>query len=145
MLVIGNYLNIFILLAIVLLTIYLIEKIPTEKRERSAVSIRMMQGAILAYGGFASFFTGYSITGFIFLMTLYLAFKSSKYKMLPLIGMIMLNYGKWFYTIGVYASIGMIYIVQYIPHEMKRTNKWFFYAFYPLHLLCFYLLLNFFL
>jgi hypothetical protein len=137
---IGNYLNIFILLALTLFIIYLIEKIPNEKIERTERSIKFMQGAIVLYGAFASLFTGYNIVGYIFILTLYLGFKNKKYNKVPLVSMSTMNYGNIMYTIGVFTSIGVLYLVKKIPYEAVRTNKWFFYIFYPTHLMVLFVL-----
>jgi len=129
--IIAEKINIFALLALVITVIYLSEKI--ESMDRKAIEKFITIFLLLFVSIVFSFFVDYGILGFLFLISIYLSFISYKYISVNLISTFFLNLGTYQYYTIIYYPV--IYIVSKINIGIPRVNKWFFYSFYPIHLL----------
>lgn len=146
------YLNIFFSFSCVLIAIVLIESIKEEK----VLLIILLLFCLLMIVATISYFTDYSIFGFLFSMVIYLFIKSMKIYLLVLsiiflyisnnianiehfiLGQIQLDY----FIIDsrkIITSLIIVYILIYILKNINlnfkiKINKFIYYVFYPLHL-----------
>lgn len=137
-LTIKDDLNVFFILALSLSSIWLIQSIAKEERRERDKYIAYMVITIL--GTLMSLSTSYGIIGFLFLLSLYLGFHFKKVCILSLVFLLLLNYGNIYYAIGALLVPLIIHFSDKINIEIPRRGKWFFYLFYPLHLLIIYAL-----
>ena len=81
----------------------------------------------------ASYFTGYFLFGVLVILYFYYAFESR----LSIVFLIMSAAALNFNIVSGLAAVESIFIIYYLhaPFKVKRLKGYYFYAFYPLHLL----------
>jgi hypothetical protein len=85
-------------------------------------------------GAVVALFTGFGLSGYLFLLLLYIAFLHPRYFFLPLVALGLLYPDSLVFFLGTYSSVGILYLMQKLSPPVPRISKWFFYLFYPLHL-----------
>ena len=133
--IVSPALNIFVLLALALSSIYLIE---STKGAGSNRAIESMTGfVIVSLALVFSFFINYGVFGFALLMFMYLSFTKSEYAFFVFASIALMNFSM---THVSYVFCGFLFypIICFsgqLDLKMKRMNPLFFYMFYPVHLL----------
>ena len=136
MLTVSSELNIFVLLATTLSIVYAFLEVNGSNRPKSVKYFAY--GFLLFFGGIASLLSGYGFVGFYFLVSIYFAFKNFYFGLIALALLFVMNSGSMAFEVGALVSIFMLFMMRDFDIRVPRTNKWFFYAFYPLHLLLIY-------
>jgi hypothetical protein len=126
-------LNVFVLLALTLTSLYGLERATRDNRLQNAGKVAV-GGSVIVFFSILSFVAEYSLPGYLFLLLLYLAFTNNRYMMLPIAGIVWMNLGRIDYQIGAMISVVDVWIAMHYPIQLPRTSRWFFYAFYPMHL-----------
>jgi len=134
-LAIGDRMNIFALLSMSLFSIYIIEYIwrdpeKTKSIKYAVISMLIFLGAILSTAG------EYPLFGYIFILSLYGAFMGNSYAApVAAISLILTVAGEPVHMVAIllvpFVFIALLLFETVIP----RMNKWFFYLYYPGHLL----------
>lgn len=119
--------NVFFTLALGLLLLIMLVK-QTSSLKRALISV-----AILLLSEFLR--TDYSSVGILIILGFYM-FRQSKKAQIGMVALLMLLYTG---GLQIYAMLGLIPIAFH-NGEQGRKMKWFFYAFYPVHLLVLYVI-----
>ena len=128
-------LNIFVLLALALSSIYLIE---STKDAGSNCAIESMTGFVIVSLALAlSLFINYGVFGFALLMFMYLSFTKSEYAFFVFLSIALMNFSLTHvsYVFCGFLFYPIIYFSGQLDLKIKRMKPLFFYAFYPAHLL----------
>lgn len=131
--IIAEKLNIFVMFALILSLLYFFEKI--ENMDRNNLEKFFSEFILMFFIIIFSYFIDYGPIGFVFLLSLYLSFKSYKYIYLNIFSLFFLNSFPMTFIGLLYIPI--VYVSKYIQIKVKRINKWFFYSFYPVHIFIF--------
>ena len=133
--IVSPALNIFVLLALALSSIYLIE---STKGAGSNRAIESMTGFVIVSLALAlSFFINYGVFGFALLMFMYLSFTKSEYAFFVFLSIVLMNFSLTHvsYVFCGFLFYPIIYFSSQLDLKIKRIKPLFFYAFYPAHLL----------
>ena len=133
--IVSPALNIFVLLALALSSIYLIE---STKGAGSNRAIESMTGfVIVSLALVFSFFINYGVFGFALLMFMYLSFAKSEYVFFVFLSIALMNFSLAHvsYVFCGFLFYPIIYFSGQLDLKIKRMKPLFFYAFYPAHLL----------
>ena len=128
-------LNIFVLLALALSSIYLIE---STKGAGSNRAIESMTGFVTVSLALAlSLFINYGIFGLALLLFMYLSFQKSDYAFFVFLSIVLMNFSLTHvsYVFCGFLFYPIIYFAGQLDLKIKRMKPLFFYAFYPAHLL----------
>lgn len=128
-------LNIFVLLALALSSIYMIE---STKGAGSNRAIESMTGFVIISLALAlSFFINYGVFGFALLMFMYLSFTKCGYTFFVFLSIALMNFSLTHvsYVFSGFLFYPIIYFSGQLDPNIKRMNPLFFYTFYPVHLL----------
>ena len=128
-------LNIFVLLALALSSIYLIEN---TKGAGSKRAIEFMTGFVTVSLALAlSLFINYGIFGLALLLFMYLSFQKSDYAFFVFLSIVLMNFSLTHvsYVFCGFLFYPIIYFAGQLDLKIKRMKPLFFYAFYPAHLL----------
>ena len=133
---IANRLNIFILLAMALTSLYFFEMVDRKSKGLDAFLVKSF---VVFVGLVLSTFGEYPIFGYLFLISMYPVFQGKFLFLLFAAFFLVLNsFGVWYYTAGSIVAIIMIPMVAAFTKRYrlrtKRMDKWFFYLYYPLHM-----------
>jgi hypothetical protein len=127
--------NVFFTLFLGLLVLYLMSISETKYGKNTFKSNLLSSLAIIAGCAAALLLAAdYSFMGILLIVTFYI-FRSSKYILTMAVVMVTYFSG---YPIEVLAVISMIFILRYNGNKGPQGNKYFYYAFYPVHMLCIY-------
>ena len=128
-------LNIFVLLALALSSIYLIESTKSAGSNRAIesmtgfviVSLALMLSFSINYGGF----------GFALLLFMYLSFTKIEYAFFVFLSIALMNFSLTHvsYVFCGFLFYPIIYFSGQLDLKINRMKPLFFYAFYPAHLL----------
>ena len=133
--IVSPALNIFVLLALALSSIYLIE---STKGAGSNRAIESMTGfVIVSLALVFALFINYGVFGFALLMFMYLSFTKSEYAFFVFASIALMNFSMTHvsYVFCGFLFYPIIYFSGQLDLKMKRMNPLFFYMFYPVHLL----------
>jgi len=133
---IANRLNIFILLALALTSLYFFEKIDLKSK---GIDSFLSKSLVVFIGLVLSTFGEYPVFGYLFLISLYPVFHGKMFfAPLMLISLAFNSFGVWYYTAGSFLAFVIILVAVLLIKEntfvIKRMNKWFFYGYYPFHM-----------
>ncbi len=129
--------NVFFTLLIGLAVIYMMSKIEKRYANRTVI-IGLLQGAAVISGSAAAILlvTDYSYMGILLIVALYI-FRGNK---------VLLTLSLFFVTnftglpLEGLASLSVVFLLNYNGKKGRQGNKYFYYVFYPAHILCLYLI-----
>lgn len=129
--------NVFFTLFIGLVVIYIMSIIE-KKYEKNLILSNLFASIVVIVGGAVAtlFFTDYSYIGVLLIAAFYLFRKT---KILLILSVLIINA----YLVGGLQTLGtisMLFILLYNGKKGPQFNKYVFYAFYPVHILCLYLI-----
>ena len=134
-LAIGDRMNIFVLLSMSLFSIYIIEYIWRDQERTKpikyvATSMLIFLGTILSTAG------EYPVYGYIFILSLYGVFLGKAYAApIAAISLILTVVGEPIHMVAVLFVPFVFAALLLFETVIPRMNKWFFYLYYPGHLL----------
>jgi hypothetical protein len=133
--IVSPSLNIFVMLALALSSIYLIESTKEAGSNRAIESI--IGFVIVSLAVVFSLFINYGVFGFALLMFMYLSFTKSEYAFFVFLSIALMNFSLTHvpYVFCGFLFYPIIYFSGQLDLNTKRMKPLFFYAFYPTHLL----------
>lgn len=132
-------LNIMFLLYLGLNAINLIENLLDKTESKKEILFNILDVFTLSGLILLSYFTGYFIFGVLLIIFFYYSFENKAAIPFLFISAALLNGLNEIYALIGVASVFIIYYLQTTIY-IQRINKYYFYAFYPLHLLILWLI-----
>ncbi len=132
-------LNIMFLLYMSINAINLTENLLQKTDSRKEILFNILDIFTLSALILLTYFTGYFIFGVLIIIFFYYTFENKAVMPFLLISAALLNGLSIIYAVAGVISVLIIYNLQ-TSLKLKRINKYYFYAFYPLHLIILWLI-----